>query len=747
MEGAILSALFEAKSGRAVKAVIDKYLNDSQFSWRLVGDRDNNYGTISIASDALISLVERITNCIDATFENYVLKDEKWKTLRSPREFAEKVIGFKGSKISAKIKTRIPEPQDNSGIRVEVQSGDKEDVSTIDVLDNGIGLSRNEIPDTILSLNNSNKILKWYLMGRYGQGGSTSLKFSEYTIIITKKHDSDEIAFTIVRYEPPKQDEKDGKYTYVVKSCDRLPLSASASDTSIFLECNTLVRNINYNIGKQSTPLLSLYGKLDYRLFDTVLPFQFVLKKTNGTETRRTMYGSRDRLNRTELVVQKNEIVVPIEEFGRIIIRYWVFGKDVSRQQKLTFIDPEKPIVISFYGQTHSVLPRRILADCKLPYLRESLVVQVECDSLNAEGRHKVITSTREALTSEGEELIKDKIIKTLSTLNELKNLNKEREESYESKYYTEDLEDMKRKLAEMIKRFSVGNIKIQGGSASDGDRKPGKKPDDENDEEDIDGVDEYDTQEPTILVSRDPPTFIRIRNRSNPLLFRENKMTRVDIETDAPDYYLQKTNKDFILSEETKKYVSISHKQTDILNGGIFLYLRLKDGITPSTRFEFRVTLPINGTNVLVDGRPALVKKPILKLPGVGSIQANSPDIQPIGKQHPYYIEKQWDENMVAEVLQGSEKITIYVSVENKWLREILLRGNYSEVKRKAIENRYILLMAFNAYLADKFWEQREKENFELAGNHIQEIFEAGTRTILTAITSEKALESQYDN
>ena len=53
---------------------------------------------------------------------------------------------------------------------------------------------------------------------------------------------------------------------------------------------------------------------------------------------------------------------------------------------------------------------------------------------------------------------------------------------------------------------------------------------------------------------------------------------------------------------------------------------------------------------------------------------------------------------------------------------------------------------MAFNAYLADKFWEQREKENFEFADNQVQELFEAGTHTILQAITSEKAIESQYD-
>lgn len=80
------------------------------------------------------------TNSIDATFERYVSKDEEWSKIKSPREFSEKVIGFKGIDISHNVKTRIPEPQDKTGIRVEVQPGDNEYVSTIDVLDNGIGL-------------------------------------------------------------------------------------------------------------------------------------------------------------------------------------------------------------------------------------------------------------------------------------------------------------------------------------------------------------------------------------------------------------------------------------------------------------------------------------------------------------------------------------------------------------------------------------------------------------------------------
>jgi hypothetical protein len=52
--------------------------------------------------------------------------------------------------------------------------------------------------DTILSLNESNKIQKHYLAGTYGQGGSSTLTFSKYVFIASRAHGSNQIAFTLV---------------------------------------------------------------------------------------------------------------------------------------------------------------------------------------------------------------------------------------------------------------------------------------------------------------------------------------------------------------------------------------------------------------------------------------------------------------------------------------------------------------------------------------------------------------------
>src|SRR6185503_11998926 len=100
----------------------------------------------------------------------------------------------------------------------------------------------------------------------------------------------------------------------------------------------------------------------------------------------------------------KSEIQVPPGEldYGTIVLRYWLFKRRTDMQQKLTFVDPDYPIVVTYYGQSHSVLPRRYLSDCQLPYLQKDLVVQVDCDMVNDIGRRALFPSTRESITSEG---------------------------------------------------------------------------------------------------------------------------------------------------------------------------------------------------------------------------------------------------------------------------------------------------------------------------------------------------------
>lgn len=436
-------------------------------SWRPLGDREGNFATVHLTANPEVSLIERITNGIDATFERLAEEKPELKLLRTPRDFSEKALGFKGGVIADSIKRRKKTAAVESGVDVILWDGDSPETPTIDITDKGVGLSNQEIPQTILSLNQSNKITKWYLMGRFGQGGSTTFAFSEFSVLISRKFsDSNDFAFTIIKFQPPAQDEKDGKYVYLIRSEDRLPLSVRLEDNKVLSELNfnTVVRHINYKMGKQN--LLSLYGKLQYYLFDPVLPFNLVNQQVGAYRERlRRIYGSRDRLNRSDFVEYKSEIQVPPAEldYGTIVLRYWLFRKRTDPAQKMTFVDPDNPIVVTYYGQSHSVLQRRFLYECRLPYLQKDLVVQVDCDMVNDVGRRALFPSTRESITSEGSVIIKKVIVEILSNSRELRELNRQREEEFLSEGFNKEQDEMRRNLAEMINRILPGRIALRG--------------------------------------------------------------------------------------------------------------------------------------------------------------------------------------------------------------------------------------------------------------------------------------------
>ena len=68
---------------------------------------------------------------------------------------------------------------DKAGVVVRLLDSDPRITPTIEVQDTGIGIAQGEFPSTILSLNQINKINKWFVMGRFGQGGSATYRFSK----------------------------------------------------------------------------------------------------------------------------------------------------------------------------------------------------------------------------------------------------------------------------------------------------------------------------------------------------------------------------------------------------------------------------------------------------------------------------------------------------------------------------------------------------------------------------------------
>ena len=80
---------------------------------------------------------------------------------------------------------------------------------TIEVRDRGLGIHPDDFSGTILALGQSDKGQKPYLIGMYGQGGSSTFDKCEYTIIVSRRHpdhltggQSDQVGWTVVRRTP-----------------------------------------------------------------------------------------------------------------------------------------------------------------------------------------------------------------------------------------------------------------------------------------------------------------------------------------------------------------------------------------------------------------------------------------------------------------------------------------------------------------------------------------------------------------
>lgn len=742
----IFNDLMKATKSEEIEKIISTLVEDYEGVWRLVGDR-TNFPTIHITSNPFSSIVERITNAIDAQLEaDALFYRNLTENCKSPRQFVERRYGVEeGYLPSLKGKKREKERLvEAAGVRISLRDGDTEETPTIDVADKGIGVARSEFPETLLSLNKNNKINKWYLMGRFGQGGSTTFRFSECTVMISRRRLSlhelgTQISFTIVKYREASEGEKDGQYVYLVRKSDDLPFFISADNVDF--GGGTLVRHVNYNLTRKYL-LLDIYGYVETYLFDPVLPFWLTEERSSSPAVgRRRIFGARDRLSRTDFVEQKDEFLANLDHgaLGTITIRYWVFRLGTQNKEKSTFIDPDNPIVITYLGQTHAKLPRRILGNnCQLPNLYRDLVVQVDCDGLTDKGRRTMFTSTREVVTEEGRRLIIDSLVNTLS--DELSELDQKRQLEFLSEGVTKAKEDMRRKLAEMINRIRPGTFKIPTGGSGKAHVRLKKR------------VRRKSRRSKPPLETKAFPTFIRIANTQAPLKFSKVWIgTWIEVESDAPDNFLSKPGVTLELSTDTEKFCRVAFKHKDFKGGRLYLKAGLIGDPNVGTTFSFCLKLRVSGGQKITEfehARDALIVEP----PSGGGekkVPLDAPEILEVHQGEKFWMDSEWTNENVAEVREASS-IVIYVSMSNKWLLGALTGSRYVLTQQEVLRNKYLLHIAFYAYLQNKGLkdfgrngvtpEPAQSISQEALDKIRQESLVWAARAILTAITSEQA-------
>ncbi len=563
-EQEILIKFLEAKTSLDIEALVQGIREEfgDRIKTKPIG-HDNNRGQIEVGTDPGKSIVERITNGIDAVLELEHNRHHGIPTCSNPREAASSWLGVpkKGLHVLS-IAKRQELAKD---IVVTVENGDGKHHRTVSIKDLGLGITADKISSTILSLGESNKLQKLYLAGAFGQGGSSTFANCKYSFICSRFNSespqNNKVSFTIVFFEDlPADQYKHGHYVYL--TLDNRLFEADVP-LEIFNE-GTLVRHYAYdltNYGASFGPA-SMYGLLQRVLFDPVVP---IYLEDKVHDFRRVIKGVRNALNGA--IDEPEErgpairhslplFYVPIGEFGNIGIEYWVLEEVKGPKPIMAFVDNKRPILLTVNGQTHGEWSDNIIRNqLEIPFLRNRIIIHLDCNEISPIGKRNLFSSGRED-TRKGEvsKLVEQELIKALDADDELKIINEEVKNLTLTKGDDETEKIIRGEIAKVLKIHGYSTTSIstageigQSTSVSDEILLPiGKS---------------HHNKISKKINIQDPPTFVNILANS-PIEFYPEQRRYVRIETDAPTSY--HNSEDF-----TKSKVNIILSGSDIKLAG----------------------------------------------------------------------------------------------------------------------------------------------------------------------------------
>lgn len=687
----IFQELLNAHKPDEIRKVIQK-IGISKIRWEDVGKRRNNLATINIGTDPAGGVTERITNAIDAVLEKEWKLNGEPSDFRSPRRACEEWFKIDGGKLSKIVSARDKKIEEISDkVQVTLYDSGNDSKPTVEIRDKGIGLEPEQFSKTILDLNGNNKIGKLYLMGAFGQGGSTALAYNNLTLIISKSFFSKKkrVAFTIVRINQGDiEKDKHEWYEYMIDKSTGQPFTVEIDDETF--EPGTLVRHVMMDLGKYkgkiTTPSNSLWYLAHNYLFDPIIPFTISDRRNSRTENR-TVTGNNRLLTYTENLEYRNEATLTFKN-GKVTLYWWVLntlGQD-PRDRIRHYVSVANPIIITFNGQKQGTLGNGLIKkDLKLPYLDRYLIVHIEADYLDNDSKRQLFSSTRESLkaTSIVDELYK-LTVDTLDADDALKRLDKERKQRYFTKNDTQVIDSLKKRLATRINSYlqnSGSGTKVTTTSV---------------------GESTATTKLPEIPFE-DPPTFFEITSKS-PKEVYPNKSFSIKFKTDAHPNYFAKAET-FVAYIEPQS-LGLFTGTARVNNGYGIAYFKTNEDTEIGEIGEITLELRPPGQKSLTSS----IKTQIIEQPQNSDPEKDgknkSPNIRVdfIGKDHLYYTDNNWNENSVAGVESDNDEIIIWVSEENKNLNRLVTRAQrQNEDAVQNIKNKYLEHISFYAFLLDK--------------------------------------------
>jgi len=281
-----------------------------KFHWVPVGRDRGNSGRIKQASTPINPIAERTVNGMEAIIElargRELLVDANAPAPLTPRDAVSRYFQIppldqlpKLDKSEASKAIRVWARELARQVRVRVLFDKSSREFTIGIEDDGIGQTPDMIHKTLLSLGTTTKADKFYLIGVFGQGGSSAYSECEYSWVISRRAKDllgghpDGAGWTIIKRIYPI-DRRDDYFAYLACTPDgRVPFISQADADAAKIGNGTRFVHIAYDFGRGGSAIsMQLYRSLNHVLYNPVLPFELSVSGTDAT-----VYGNGYRLS------------------------------------------------------------------------------------------------------------------------------------------------------------------------------------------------------------------------------------------------------------------------------------------------------------------------------------------------------------------------------------------------------------------------------------------------------------------
>ena len=573
------------------------------YRWRPVSDSLSNRANIDTASNSISSIIERLTNAFDAIIE-LKSKTQQVTTVfpESPRQAIKvwfNVPEGDTAKLGASLyknKKDDERKKMSSDCKLEFYESDIKQSPTIVIKDVGIGQHPSQFSSTLLKLGDSNKISFPHLHGTYGHGGSSSFRWCEYTVIVSRRHKdtlnglTDLVGWTIVRKFNDFEiwSEKEQRvvsikqppvYEYLVHSDGSVPSIVFPE-----FEFGTQITHIQYEAKNwYNLSIGNGYKYLRNYLFDPVLPYRLEDKRTN--DFNRNMFGARSSLLESEDVAYENEVNELFSDGGTLKIRYFILYRADSPSDRplKNYLDRENSrntIIITLNGQRHGAFEKSLIGkELRLPNLSECLLVQVDIDRLSRYMKSKLFTSNRETIISEGDEIehIKQRLADALDS--------------------DEVLREWEKKLTAQMIKSSDNESKKQVESILNKLLKVGA----------IQGINGANVTAKTVSIGnsqkyipQDPPTILRFLTSKDPIEVTRGTSKKYLLEMNAPDnFFNRRNNRGKITIQTGSSYVKSAAIIEDFENGRLPLSIYVKDEAIANLTYKIKIIIECDNLKI----------------------------------------------------------------------------------------------------------------------------------------------------